>query len=79
MRQGREGPDLELELEATSNVVKLDDRRPHVVIESQEFDGTIHVVPVCLVERWIRGDLSVRPPTSAMLKAIMRDWLEEIL
>lgn len=58
------------------DIVELDDYRPHFCIPTD--DGNVHVVPVLLVENWVhkRIDIADDPETKAVLRAIIKEWLE---
>ncbi len=58
------------ECRAPSNVVSLDDHRPHVVIET---DKAAHVVPATLIEKWAKGE---ETPPPDILGRIVTEWME---
>lgn len=53
-----------------SNVVDLDDMRPHVSLLVE--CGDVHVIPVELIKKWARGELV---PQEDVIRAIINDWL----
>ena len=57
-----------------SNVVNLDSQRPHLVIDSSGFGGSVRVYPVAYFEDLVAGK-PVEPIPDDALRQIIAEWL----
>jgi hypothetical protein len=61
-----------------SDVVELDDHRPHVVL-NDSFGKKTHVAPVAMLQKIVSGELllSQCDDADSMARAIIHDWLDD--
>ena len=60
----------------SSNVIDLDEHRPHVVVEGL---GRSHVVPLELIEKLINGTIAFADVEDQdLLRDILHSWLEMV-
>lgn len=63
-----------------SNVVHLADYRPDPHLVFPTLDKGVHVLPVGLIDDWIKGDkLDALTENPVLLRSIINDWKERAL
>ena len=60
----------------STNVIDLDEHRPHLVIRYQpkQGKGSVHVVPKSWLEKYAAGECDYEPDMDRCLRAIVSDY-----